>query len=171
MDKLHCIHLSDTINEVKELNMLTMLQFRSVTLMKLSQFTYFLAYVKEKLPHIKHITYFSDGCAGQYKNCKNFLNLCHHQADFGFSAEWHFFATSHGKGPCDGLGGTIKRLATKASLQRCTEGMHSEQILSPTAFFEFCCQNIKNIEFVFTTYSTTIMTRNPICSQADTQKL
>ena len=81
--------------------------------MKLSQFTYFLAYVKEKLPHIKHITYFSDGCAGQYKNCKNLLNLCHHQADFGFSAEWHFFATSYGKGPCDGLGGTIKRLASK----------------------------------------------------------
>ena len=69
------------------------------------------------------------------------------------SQQWHFFATSHGKGPCDGLGGTIKRLATKASLQRCTEGMHSEQILSPTAFFEFCCQNIKNIEFVFTTYN------------------
>ena len=29
--------------------------------------------------------------------------------------EWHFFCHSHGKGPCDGLGGTVKRLATKAS--------------------------------------------------------
>ena len=29
-----------------------------------------------------------------------------------------FLATSHGKGPCDGIGGTVKRLATKASLQR-----------------------------------------------------
>ena len=32
-------------------------------------------------------------------------------------AEWHFFATSHGKSPCDGIGGTTKRLAARASLQ------------------------------------------------------
>ncbi|ESO09020.1 hypothetical protein HELRODRAFT_168952 [Helobdella robusta] len=30
--------------------------------------------------------------------------------DFGLKAEWHFFATSHGKSPCDGIGGTTKRL-------------------------------------------------------------
>ena len=66
----------------------------------------------------KKVFYFSDGCAGQYKNCKNFMNLCHHSVDFGFEAEWHFFATSHGKGPCDGVGGLLKRMATKASLQR-----------------------------------------------------
>ena len=28
-----------------------------------------------------------------------------------------FFATSHGKNACDGVGGTIKRLAAHASLQ------------------------------------------------------
>ena len=38
----------------------------------------------------KKVFYFSDGCAGQYKNCKNFMNLCHHSVDFGFEAEWHF---------------------------------------------------------------------------------
>jgi len=32
-------------------------------------------------------------------------------------AEWHFYATAHGKGVCDGLVGTVKRLAAKASLQ------------------------------------------------------
>ena len=58
------------------------------------------------------ITYFSDGAASQYKNRKNFVNLCCHKNDFGVSAEWHFSATSHGKGACDGLGGTVKRLAT-----------------------------------------------------------
>ena len=31
--------------------------------------------------------------------------------------QWHFFATSHGKSPYEGLGGTTKRLVTKASLQ------------------------------------------------------
>lgn len=40
-----------------------------------------------------------------------------HEKDFGVPAEWHFFSTVHGKGPSDGLGGTLKRLATRASLQ------------------------------------------------------
>ena len=31
------------------------------------------------------------------KNRKNFINLCHHEDDFGVPAEWHFSATSHGK--------------------------------------------------------------------------
>ena len=50
------------------------------------------------------VLYFSDGCAGQYRNYKNFMNLCHHSVDFGVEAEWHCFATSHSKGPCDGVG-------------------------------------------------------------------
>ena len=47
------------------------------------------------------VFYFS---AAQYKNRKNFINLCHHEEDFGVPAEWHFSATSHGKGACDGVG-------------------------------------------------------------------
>ena len=113
--------------------------------------TQFLSHIKEKLPMINKIIYYSDGCAAQYKNCKNFLNLCHHNEDFGMDAEWNFFATSHGKGPCDGLGGTVKRLAAKASLQRCAEGRNTEQILTAEAFFKFCKDNIKNIEFKYST--------------------
>ena len=30
--------------------------------------------------------------------------------DFDLAAEWTFFATSHGKQPCYGIGGTVKRL-------------------------------------------------------------
>ncbi len=29
----------------------------------------------------------------QYKNRKNFVNLCHHKDNFGISAEWHFSAS------------------------------------------------------------------------------
>lgn len=46
---------------------------------------------------IKKIFYFSDDAAAHYKNRKNFLNLCHHEEDFGIPAEWHFTATAHGK--------------------------------------------------------------------------
>ena len=31
--------------------------------------------------------------------------------------EWHLFATSHGKSPCDGIGGTVKSSLARASLQ------------------------------------------------------
>jgi hypothetical protein len=69
------------------------------------------------VPDIKKIYYFSDGSAAHFKTRKNFLNLCLHESDFGIKVEWHFYATAHGKGVCNGLGGTVKRLAVKASLQ------------------------------------------------------
>ncbi|CAF4753334.1 unnamed protein product, partial [Rotaria sp. Silwood2] len=42
--------------------------------------------------------------------------------DFGIELTWNYFATSHGKGVVDGLGGTIKRLAYRAILsgQQCS---------------------------------------------------
>ena len=61
------------------------------------------------------------------------------------NAKWNFFATSYGKQPCDGIGGTVKRLAAKASLQRNLEN----QIVTPEAMFEFCVNNIKGIEFIY----------------------
>ena len=33
-------------------------------------------------------------------------------------AEWIVFATSHGKSPCDGVGGFVKRYVAKSSLQK-----------------------------------------------------
>eukprot|EP00731_Ephydatia_muelleri_P000156 Em0001g156a len=38
----------------------------------------------------RKIFYYSDGCAAQYKGCKNFTNLCYHVEDFGIQAKWHF---------------------------------------------------------------------------------
>lgn len=108
---------------------------------------YLFDFLRTELPLTKKVIYFSDGCAAQYKNCKNFLNLCCHEEDFGIPAEWHFFTTSHGKGPCDGLGGTVKRLAARASLQR----PHDKQILTAAAFFQFCEESIPNINFKFST--------------------
>ena len=76
------------------------------------------SYIKEWLPNVKNVEYFSDGCAGQYKNKSNFFNLCKHEVDFGLKANWTFFATSHGKSPCDGIGGTVKRITAKICLQQ-----------------------------------------------------
>ena len=66
---------------------------------------------------LKKVLYFSDGAASQYKNYKAFINLCFHEQDHNLKAEWHLFARSHGKNPCDGVGGTVKRLVANASLK------------------------------------------------------
>ena len=57
---------------------------------------------------LKKIKYFSDGSSFQYKIRKNFHNLCLHESDFGIP--------SKGKRACEGIGGTVKRLAAHASL-------------------------------------------------------
>jgi hypothetical protein len=62
-------------------------------------------------------------------------------------AEWHFFATSHGKGPCDGVGGTVKRLAVRASLQR----PYNKQIMTPHQLFEFAVSEIPTVKFYYVT--------------------
>ena len=58
-----------------------------------------ISYIKENLHAITKVLYFSDGAASQYKNFKNFVNLCYHEIDHSIQAQWHFFATSHGKSP------------------------------------------------------------------------
>ena len=104
-----------------------------------------IAFLKKNLVAPQKIIYFSDGAASQYKNRKNFINLCHHQADFGLRAEWHFSATSHGKGACDGLGGTVKRLAAKTSLQR----PYENQIMTPFQLFQWASESIPKVTFCY----------------------
>lgn len=99
-------------------------------------------YVKEHFPGTKKIEYYSDGCAGQYKNCTNFLYLCLHKEIFALQAEWVFFATSHGKSPCDGVGGALKREASKESLRRSSD----KQILNVHDLYEFCEKRQSNIQ-------------------------
>jgi len=62
--------------------------------------------------------------------------------------EWHFFATSHGKGLCDEVGGTVKRLATKASLQKA----HFDQIQTPLQLYEWATTNITAIKCIYEVY-------------------
>ena len=56
-----------------------------------------------------------------------------------------FSTTSHGKQPCDGIGGTVKRLVSNASLKRELK----DQILSSSDMVQSCKENIQNIIFKF----------------------
>ena len=105
-------------------------------------------------PNTQKIHYFSNIGAGHYKDCKHFLNLCHHAEDFGSQCKWNFFlffpcnisiATLHGKSPCDVIGRMVKRLVSNASLQRPTD----LQILNAEEMFNFSKDNISGIHFMF----------------------
>ena len=73
----------------------------------------------------------------------------HHTKDHKLQAEWHFFATSHGKSPCDGLGGRTKRLVARASLQ----APHKDQILTPFQMFTGADLHITGIKYIFVSES------------------
>lgn len=107
---------------------------------------HYLQFLEENYEQRSKVIYFSDGCGGQYKNKNNFINVTYHQSDFKLQAEWHFFATSHGKSASDGIGGTLKRLAAKASLQRPI----NDQILTPKQLYEWAKSNISalNVHYV-----------------------
>lgn len=45
----------------------------------------------------------SGGAASQYKIKKKSISLFQFKRKHGFDVEWHFFATSHGKAPCEGV--------------------------------------------------------------------
>ena len=61
--------------------------------------------------------------------------------DFGITAEWNFCATSRWKNLCNRVGGSVKCLATRASLQRPLDN----QILTPYQLFKFASQDISGI--------------------------
>ncbi|XP_065679428.1 uncharacterized protein LOC136081787 isoform X1 [Hydra vulgaris] len=101
--------------------------------------------LKTKFSNLSKLHLFTDGCAGQYKNCKSFYNLCQLESEFSLKFEWNFFATSHGKSPCDGIGGTVKRLTAQESLKR----PYRNQILTSEAMYEFCIEKIKVVNFIY----------------------
>ena len=63
--------------------------------------------VKQKYPQVCKVEVFSDGPSSQFKNkfAAHFLHKLRKSVDL----TWHYFATSHGKGAVDGIGGTVKR--------------------------------------------------------------
>ena len=107
----------------------------------------FIAFLRSFFPareQPRKIIYFSDGAASQYNN------LCYHKEDFGISAEWHFSATSHGKGACDGVGGTAKRLAERSSLQK----PYNDQIMTPRQLFDWATINIPAVHCTSAEYES-----------------
>ena len=120
-----------------------------------------MEYLKSTHGVITKVTCFGDGRAGQYKNCKNFPYVTTWKTSGYLPKSGTFFATSHGKGPCDGVGGNVKRQAVKASLQH----VYSDQITTPHERFTFCHTQLQGITFKFTTTKEWGNEKKPCCKK------
>ena len=91
-----------------------------------------IQYARSEIGLVNHIHFVSDGAASQFKNRFTVQNLKHSQTDFGVSADWSYFETSHGKGAVDGVGGTIKQQVLLA-VYRGQAVVNSAQTFADTA--------------------------------------
>lgn len=66
---------------------------------------------------VKLMHYVTDSPTSQYRNRFIFWLVANHQRIFGCLAIWHYLEAGHGKGPCDGVGGSVKRMASEAIAQ------------------------------------------------------
>ena len=73
--------------------------------------------IKTLIPDVQCIHYYTDSPFSQYRNKAIFHLIATHQERYGITATWDYFECGHGKGPCDGVGGTIKRSADQAVKQ------------------------------------------------------
>ena len=60
----------------------------------------------------REVVFSSDGAASHFKQKYIFANLTYQDKNIS----WNFFATSHGKGAVDGIGGQLKRLVKKQAM-------------------------------------------------------
>ena len=72
------------------------------------------------------------------------------------NTSWNFFATSHDKSACDRIGGTLKRITARASLQCAVK----DQILTTKEMFAFCNSEIQLTKFGFITSNEIEIARN-----------
>jgi len=73
--------------------------------------------VKELYEDLKHVHYLTDSPTSQYRNKSIFQIMTYHQDELDISCQWNYLEAGHGKGPCDGLGASVKRAANSAVCQ------------------------------------------------------
>ena len=70
--------------------------------------------VKALVPDLELCHYWTDSPTSQYRNILIFDTVVNHDSIFNRRAVWNYFEAGHSKGPCDGLRGTVKRMADNA---------------------------------------------------------
>ena len=101
--------------------------------------------VKEIEPELTCVHFWTDSPSSQYRNKSIFDLVSRFPEVYGSFDSWHFFQSGHGKGPCDGIGGTTKKNADNAVKQG--------KVLIQDAhdFFAWATQNEQGIRYELVT--------------------
>ena len=100
--------------------------------------------IQKLKPEVKRIHYWTDSPTSQYRNRYIFQVVASHEETYNITAQWNYFEAGHGKGPCDGLGGTVKRMADEAIRQG------KSIIQDARDFYRWSIQSsMKGVEFVY----------------------
>lgn len=110
-----------------------------------------VAFLDELQPILKDINvnvstihYWSDSPTSQYRNKHIFNIVANHEERYGTKARWNYFEAGHGKGPCDGLGGSCKRRADEATRSG------KATIQDASDFYQWAINSsMKNVQFKF----------------------
>ena len=93
----------------------------------------------------------TDSPTSQYRNKVIFNTIANHEVLYGVKAKWNFWEAGHGKGPCDGLGGTcttwLMRLLRQGKLQFKTRLIYMPGTQSPHC-------DMRNVQFRFVSTET-----------------
>lgn len=76
-----------------------------------------IPFIRIQYPELKTIHYLTDSPTSQYRNKTIFQLLSLHESEFNVTTTWNYLEAGHGKGPCDGLGASVKRSASLAVKQ------------------------------------------------------
>ena len=99
---------------------------------------------KQMCPGMTHIHYWTDSPTSQYRNKVIFDLVARHPQLYDLTqASWHYFESGHGKGACDGIGGTTKRNADNAVKR----GLATIQ--SAADFYQWAATSQSKIEYSF----------------------
>lgn len=73
--------------------------------------------IKSEYPDLTYVHYLTDSPTSQCRNKSIFEFLTRHESLFRVGARWDYLESGHGKGPYNGLGGSVKRSADMAVKQ------------------------------------------------------
>ena len=82
---------------------------------------------------IQMVHYITDSPFSQYHNRLMSDAVANHKEFFGIEARWKYFESGHRKGPCDGIGGSVKRMAEQA-------GKHGTPMADADDFFKWASE-------------------------------
>lgn len=102
-----------------------------------------ISHLKKIYPDVKKISIFSDGCTSQFKNRFILSSLPMLENITKLKITWSFFATAHGKGAVDAIGGTIKRIVWYGIKSR------KINIVDAKGFADYAIKKLEGIHIFF----------------------